>query len=839
MSFTTTMQLQHSPRSGMALGGIGSGWFELRHDGRFYNWSILNNEPYGSGPRLGAVAEHALFFVVRYEVAGEQPRIKLLQIPQRHNVAALPSQFFSYPWLTAVERIRYDASFPFSCLTFSDRDMPLIIELEAFSPFIPHDVKNSALPVAIFNFSITSTAAKPVHVELIGAFENMIGHDVARKRFTGRVDRGAAHTMLEVGADLIDPAHDTWGTQAFTLLNSDATFYMGWDHRHPCWEYVIEQRVLPNIDDVANRNYGKDPDTGEQLACGSMRSLLGVSRRLKPKGTTQHTFLYTWHVPNRYSGVTHKRKQSDVGSRTRRLEGYYYANFFDSAADVSAYVREHFDELSTRTRRFHRDFFASTAPDFVLAQINSHLNTFLTSAWLTKNADFGIQEGLTDDRNWGPLATIDVSTYGAIPAAALFPELEHNAMRAHARLQWPSGEIGHGINRDFASLDSDETVHSRLDLPSQFVLLALRGYFWTGDSGYLREMWPHVTRALEYVLRERDANSDLLPDMGGAMCSYDNFPMYGVASYVASLWLAALAHAVAAATVLGDDTAAQRYADILAKARQVFEQKLWKKNYYILYNDIGGSKGDTDEGCLTDQIIGQWTMHLSGLGYLFDRKRVRTALSQVIKRNRRYWGLRNCTWPGDTFVRPVAPSNWGDQGNTCWSGTELCFASFLLYEGLVDEAMAVIRQVDERYRREGLYFDHQEFGGHYFRPMGAWAILNAMLGLTVRDGRLTFAPRLPEKTQRLFFAVPHATGHYTRKTTGTRTTLTVSIATGALCCRELVFALDGKTTKTVVKAPYDCTHDTADGVLVVRFAAPATLTAGQSVSIGVSRSSRG
>jgi uncharacterized protein (DUF608 family) len=834
MSITTTMELRHSARSGMALGGVGSGWFELRHDGRFYNWSILNNEPYGAGPRLGAISENALFFLVRYEVKGEQPRIKLLQMPTRHNAAAQPSQLFSYPWLTGIERIRYSASFPFSRLTFTDREMPLIIEMEAFSPFIPHDVKNSSLPAALFNFRIRSTANKPVHVELIGSFENMIGHDVARKRFTGRVERGAGHTTLAVGADLVDPAHDSWGTQAFALLDGDATFYMGWDHRHPCWEHVIEKRELPNIDDVAGRNYGKDPETNEPLARGAMRSLLGVSRVLKPRAETAHTFVYTWHAPNRYSGAKN-RGQAQTASAERRLEGYYYANFFNSAADVAAYVRDHLTDLTARTRRFHRDFFASSAPGFVLDQINAHLNTFLTSAWLTKAGDFGIQEGMTDDRNWGPLATIDVSMYGAIPIAALFPELDLAMMRAHARLQHADGEVGHGIDRNFAKTDTHEAVHSRLDLPSQFVLLALHGYFWTGDVGYLREVWPHVTRALDYVLRERDANGDLLPDMAGSMCSYDNFPMFGAASFVASLWLAALAHAVTAARALGDEPAAQRYAGILEKARGVFDEKLWKKNYYILYNDHGGTKGDVDEGCLTDQLIGQWAMHLSGLGYLHDRRRVHAALAQILKRNRRYWGLRNCTWPGDTFLRPVAPSNWGDQGNTCWSGTELCFASFLMYEGMVDEALAVIRAVDDRYRREGLYFDHQEFGGHYYRPMGAWAIVNAMLGLTLHDGRLTFAPRLAQKNLRLFFAVPHATGHYTRKAVGGKTTIALRIATGTLVCRELRFDVTGKVKKASVQAPAACTHAVENGAVVVRFAEPVRFETGQQVVILLAR----
>ncbi|MDX2430862.1 MAG: hypothetical protein QNK35_08010, partial [Bacteroides sp.] len=34
-------------RSGIAIGGIGTGSVELRKDGQFYNWSIMNNWPLG------------------------------------------------------------------------------------------------------------------------------------------------------------------------------------------------------------------------------------------------------------------------------------------------------------------------------------------------------------------------------------------------------------------------------------------------------------------------------------------------------------------------------------------------------------------------------------------------------------------------------------------------------------------------------------------------------------------------------------------------------------------------------------------------------------------------
>ena len=770
------MRRVNRPRSGLALGGVGTGGFELRQDGRFYNWNIFNNAPYGVGPGLGERCAHALFFMVKYQVAGQQPRMKILQIPDGHDVGSMPSQLFSYPWMSGVEQIAYEASFPFSRLRFTDPEMPLIIDLEAFSPFIPHDVKNSSLPAAIFTFSIRSTSPKPVQVQLIATQQNLIGHDVTRKRFTGRTETTADSVLVEMGAELVDPAHDSWGTQALASLTGDSRYHMGWDHRHPFMERVIADAIWPSEDAVSSRNYGKDQATGEPLACGVMKSTLAVSRKLKPRGLLDHTFVVSWHLPNRYA----RQLEAEKGT-PRRLEGYYYSNFFGSASEVANYVKSHLPDLTAKTRLFHKSFFASTAPSYLLDQVNSHLNTFITSSRFTRDGSFGVQEGLTEDKHWGPLATIDVSLYGAVPVTILFPELDQAMMRAHARLQKSSGEVAHGIDWHFGRVDAHEAVHGRLDLPAQYVLLAIRGALWTGDDAYLREMWPSVKRALDYVLRERDANGDRLPDMGGAMCSYDNFPMYGAASFVSSLWLAALAHAVMAAKRLGDQPAQGRYGKCLEEGRAAFESKLWNGRYYRLYNDVGGVRGDCDEGCLTDQLIGQWTMRLAGLGDLVDHGRVQAALRHIVKNNARYWGHTNCSWPGKKFLVPLDPNNWGDQGNTCWSGTELAFAALLISEGLVDDGLRIVRQVDDRYRLEGLYFDHQEYGGHYYRPMSSWALLHALLGLEILYGVVTFAPRVKAPRGKLLWATPDGYGHY--EFSATR--VTIRVVSGSLKARQL------------------------------------------------------
>ncbi|NJM14193.1 MAG: hypothetical protein HC896_01355 [Bacteroidales bacterium] len=165
-SLVETFKASCAARSGMALGGIGAGTIELRKDGVFYNWNIFNNFPKETGPKFfiePSEEEDAmsslLFFKVRYQTEGEAPKIKLLNLNQELTEGGITGTIYYFPWMEAVQNIEYGARFPFATLKFTDADMPFDIEMTAWTPFIPHDTKNSSLPMAYFDFTIK---AKPV-----------------------------------------------------------------------------------------------------------------------------------------------------------------------------------------------------------------------------------------------------------------------------------------------------------------------------------------------------------------------------------------------------------------------------------------------------------------------------------------------------------------------------------------------------------------------------------------------------------------------------------------------------------------------------------------------------
>lgn len=190
-------------------------------------------------------------------------------------------------------------------------------------------------------------------------------------------------------------------------------------------------------------------------------------------------------------------------------------------------------------------------------------------------------------------------------------------------------------------------------------------------------------------------------------------------------------------------------------------------------------------------------------------------------------GLRNCQWPQDVFLHDVDADCWVDQANTCWTGVELAFASLLIYEGLVSEGLAVIRNVDERYRRWGIYWDHQEFGGHYFRPMSAWGIIHAALGFSSVDGVVTFDPKVVDEAGgcRLFFVTADGYGRFEKDAEG----MTVRVISGHLRLRKLRIKAGRFRPWTLVSVSAAPEPVFEDDFLVITFAGELTVSADTSL----------
>jgi uncharacterized protein (DUF608 family) len=136
----------------MHLGGIGTGNFEIGVDGQLTTWQLFNTL------RDGQVPFH---FLVK---AGANT--KLLQ------TAGGPD------W-PRVKKIEMTGEYPMAGLRFQDADLPVQLELTAFSPFAPLDARLSSMPLGAFVFRIKNPTKQKQTVSLAALMQNPVGYDAA------------------------------------------------------------------------------------------------------------------------------------------------------------------------------------------------------------------------------------------------------------------------------------------------------------------------------------------------------------------------------------------------------------------------------------------------------------------------------------------------------------------------------------------------------------------------------------------------------------------------------------------------------------------------------------
>ena len=77
---------------------------------------------------------------------------------------------------------RFDRSvmscrYPFVQVDFEDQEIPVIVSMEAFTPFIPLDADNSGIPGFYLTYRIKNPLNKNVKVSIVGTLDNPVGFE--------------------------------------------------------------------------------------------------------------------------------------------------------------------------------------------------------------------------------------------------------------------------------------------------------------------------------------------------------------------------------------------------------------------------------------------------------------------------------------------------------------------------------------------------------------------------------------------------------------------------------------------------------------------------------------
>lgn len=750
--FNGSYRGEYAEQIAFPLGGMGAGMICLEGIGGFCDVSLRHRPELFTRPRLFAALS----------VKGRGARVLEGPIPSWRvfGPGAERGQSGKTWGLPRCAEAEFTARFPFATVALAEPSLPVSVELTGWSPFIPNDADHSSLPVAGLEYRFTNPTQEQV--------EAVFSFHAANFLAAGEGPRGVGEA--EGGFILWQEGTEErpWEEGALTVAveaeaSVDCRWFRGgwWDALTILWQHVSEGRVVANPPIE-----GGDPSPG-----GSVY----VPLTLPPGESRTVVVRLSWYVPR-----SDLRVDGGEGHDTYRP---WYAGRFASAAEVSAYWREQYDELRARSAAFRDVFFDTTLPPEVVEAVAANLS-ILKSPTVLRQSDGRLWcwEGCNAGSGCCPGSCTHVWNY-AQALAHLFPELE----RGLRETEFHECQDARGHQNFRAPLPiraADHGFHAAADGQLGGIMKVYRDWRISGDREWLRKLWPQVRQSLEYCLETWD------PEQEGWVKephhnTYD-IEFWGPDGMCTSFYLGALAAATRMAEALGED--AEPFRTLEGRARERMERDLFNGEYFYQRtqweslragNPVKASEtsygGDYSPeaqellaqegpkyqygtGCLADGIMGAWMAEVCGMGTPLDVAKVKSHLLAVHRHNLKHelWdhanpqrpeyavgregGLLLCTWPKGG--KPSLPMVYGEE---VWTGIEYQVASHLIRLGCVEEGLEIVRVARARYDgRVRNPFDEYECGHWYGRALASYALLFALTGARYDavEKVLYLAPRL-------------------------------------------------------------------------------------------------
>jgi len=793
---------------GMPLGPIGGGSIYLRGTGELYRWEIFNHQ------NSAAYIPDQLF-AIRAKPDGGEAVTRVL----RYDDGKEPG----------VKDIRFVGEFPIAYLDYIDPALPVKVSMVAFSPFIPANAKDSALPMIFFSFTVRNVSDASVNVSLAGTLQNAVGYD-------GKAGyEGVSWEGYGGNANYLFPGAEEDAYLVY-MTNEGSKSSMGLGMRgegamaNPQW---ADAKSL--LDEFSRTGSLGTAAEGPSEKGKTWNAALASAFEISPGEEKEVSFVILWCFPGRL-GV-----------------GNMYENWFTSAIDLATYLIDSGDPLVEETVLFHDTLFDTTLPYYVVERLSSQMSSPCTQLcmWLKDNSFFGFEGLHGDGSGCCPMNCNHVWNYEQT-LARLFPEIEKR-MRV-IDLEHQMEDNGAVYHRVAYPLRGKVTGPGAVcDGQASTISKTYREHLLSSDNSFLERMWPKAKKAMEFMIRNWDGRDEDGVMRGKQFNTYDT-NISGPNTFTGTQYLAALRAAEAMAKEVGDEEAAKRYHGIFEKGSRWLSEHLFNGEYFVQEWPQAQPDHDYGLGCHADQLMGQWWANQSNLGYVLPRKQVKSALRSIFKYDfipdfsvfdyslghRVFvWGdgagLICCTWP-----KGGKPNRIILYAEEVWTGIEYEVAALMIKEGLINEALAIIRTVHDRYTSGRNPWNEIECGDHYARAMSSWSVLLAAQGFRYHGpkGILGFAPKLQQDNFKSFFSTAEGWGSFTQRREGKTQTNLIELKYGKLKLKQLELGTPSPNLKDVKLElsgkSFPFKHKMVEDRLVLIFPGPLTLKEDNSIKVAMS-----
>lgn len=776
------------------LGGIGTGCIGLAGNGRLIDWEIFNR-PHKNGSVNGFS-----FFALKADYDGKNVLAKVLHGDLHPPFIGNGHSDWTYGFgvkreymsgLPHFKETEFKGEFPIAEIKFIDDEIKLDVRLKAFNPFIPQNDLDSSIPCAIFVYEITNNYDYDLDISLVGNLSNPFQRGSINEVFTTDSFYG-----IKLYSNFYSSEAPEFGDITISTDGKDISYQSYWyrgawfDNLTVFWNDFVSPGKFKD------RQYSHPNDNESWNATVNFQdvALLCNHKTIKFKETAEFRFLISWNFPN-FTNFWNPGKLNSTDSKNPQWKNFYDSLFKDSTASAK-YVWENYGRLKHYTSLFKDTLFKSSLPDYVIDAVASNMSTLKspTCVRLTDGTLYGF-EGCNFESGCCEGSCTHVWNY-AQATAFLFPALERTMRDIDYRVnQMENGKmvfrmlLPPGRERSISAADPI-AEHGKAAVDGQMggIIKTYREWKITGDTEWLRGIWPKVKKALEYAwnpTNEEWWDLDCDGVIEGIQHHTLDVEMFGPNSYLTGYYLTALLSAAKMAEALGDETG-KKYRTLFESGCAWVNDNLFNGEYFFQKIDLKDKRFPIDqeleeikyqigEGCHIDQVIGQWYAHIIGVGYVFDREKVIKSLSAIYKYNfkscmrdfantyRVYAlndekGLVICTWP--KCSSPKVPIPYSGE---CMNGFEYQAACHMIFEGLLDEGLSVVKAVRERYDGERRNpWNEFECGSNYARSMASYALLLALSGFEydMVNGSMGFNPRINKEDFFCFWSVGQAWGSF-------------------------------------------------------------------------------
>ncbi len=143
---------------GMPVGGIATGQLYLRGDGTLGLWWLFNKHIFTG---YGATC----YRTYKPESPVDSGFAVVVKQDDKITARKLDHEF---------GKVEFAGEYPIGLVRYAAKDWPLKVELEAFSPFIPLNARDSALPATLFHITLENTSSKSIQTGLLAWLENAV-----------------------------------------------------------------------------------------------------------------------------------------------------------------------------------------------------------------------------------------------------------------------------------------------------------------------------------------------------------------------------------------------------------------------------------------------------------------------------------------------------------------------------------------------------------------------------------------------------------------------------------------------------------------------------------------